>query len=81
MADEGVPIRDIAEVIGRHLDVPVVAISSGDVAEHFAWLADFLAVDSPASSALTRELMGWQPTHPGLIDDLDQGHYFHKPPA
>jgi len=79
VADEGVPIRDIAEVIGRHLDLPVVAISPEDAAEHFAWLAGFLAADSPASSALTRELVRWQPTHPGLIDDLDQGHYFHKP--
>jgi nucleoside-diphosphate-sugar epimerase len=81
VADEGVPIRDIAEVIGRHLDLPMVAISAEDAAEHFAWLAGFLAADSPASSALTRELVGWHPTHPGLIDDLDQGHYFDKPSA
>jgi nucleoside-diphosphate-sugar epimerase len=81
VADEGVPIRDIAGVIGRHLNLPVVAISPEDAAQHFAWLASFLAADSPASSALTRELVGWQPTHPGLIDDLDQGHYFHKPSA
>jgi nucleoside-diphosphate-sugar epimerase len=79
--DEGVAIRAIAEVIGRHLDLPVVAISPEDAGEHFAWLAGFLAADSPASSALTRELVGWQPTHPGLIDDLEQGHYFHKPSA
>ena len=76
VADEGVPIRDIAEVIGRHLDLPVVAISPEDAAEHFAWLAGFLAADSPASSALTRELLGWQPTQPGLIEDLEKGHYF-----
>jgi nucleoside-diphosphate-sugar epimerase len=75
-ADEGVPIRDIAEVIGRHLDLPVVAISPEDAGEHFAWLAGFLAADSPASSALTQELLGWHPTHPGLIADLEQGHYF-----
>ncbi|MDQ6698481.1 MAG: SDR family oxidoreductase, partial [Actinomycetota bacterium] len=79
VADEGVPIRDFAEVIGRHLDLPVVAISPEDAAEHFTWLAGFLAADSPASSALTRELLGWQPSQPGLIDDLDQGHYFHDP--
>jgi nucleoside-diphosphate-sugar epimerase len=79
--DEGVPIRAIAEVIGRHLDLPVVAISTEDAAEHFAWLAGFLAADSPASSPLTRELLGWHPTHPGLIDDLDKGHYFHNPSA
>ena len=81
VADEGVPIRAIAEVIGRHLDLPVVAIAPEDAGEHFGWLAAFLAVDSPASSALTRELLGWQPTHPGLLDDLEQGHYFHHPSA
>jgi nucleoside-diphosphate-sugar epimerase len=79
VADQGVPIRDIAEAIGRNLDIPVIAFSPEDAGEHFAWLARFLAADSPASSALTRELLGWQPTHPGLIDDLLQGHYFHKP--
>jgi nucleoside-diphosphate-sugar epimerase len=76
VADQGVPIRDVAEVMGRHLELPVVSISPGDAGEHFTWLAHFLAADSPASSALTREMLGWQPTHPGLIDDLDQGHYF-----
>jgi len=75
-AEEGVPIRDIADVIGRHLNLPVVSISPEDAGEHFAWLAGFLAADSPVSSALTRELLGWQPTYPGLIADLDQGHYF-----
>ncbi len=79
IADEGVPVRDIAEVIGRHLDVPVVAIAPEDAAAHFSWLAGFIGADSPASSALTRELLGWQPTHPGLIEDLDQGHYFRTP--
>ena len=81
VADEGVPIRAIAEVIGRHLDVPVAAIAPEDAAGHFGWLAPFLAIDSPASSALTRELLGWQPVQPGLIDDLDKGHYFHRPSA
>jgi nucleoside-diphosphate-sugar epimerase len=78
VADEGVPIRDIAEVIGRHLNVPVVSISPEEADEHFTWLAGFLAVDAPASSALTRELLGWQPTQPGLIADLEQGHYFQQ---
>jgi nucleoside-diphosphate-sugar epimerase len=77
VADEGVPIRTIAELIGRHLDLPVAAISAEDAGEHFGWLSGFLATDSPASSTLTRELLGWQPTQPGLIDDLEQGHYFH----
>ncbi len=79
VADEGVPIREVAEVIGRHLDLPVVSISSENAGEHFTWLARFLAADSPASSALTRELLGWQPVQPGLIDDLDRGHYFQRP--
>ena len=79
VADEGVRTRDIAEVIGRHLDVPTVAISPEDAGEHFAWLGGFFALDAPASSALTRERLGWEPTHPGLIDDLDQGHYFRTP--
>ncbi len=76
VAEEGVAIRDIAAVIGRHLGLPVVSVSPDDASEHFSWLAGFLAADSPASSALTRELLGWQPTRPGLIADLDEGHYF-----
>ena len=81
VADEGVPIREVAEVIGRHLDVPVASIAPEHAGEHFTWLAGFIGLDSPASSALTRELLGWQPTQPGLIDDLDQGHYFREPAA
>jgi nucleoside-diphosphate-sugar epimerase len=80
-AEEGVPIRAIAEVIGRHLDLPVVAVAPEQAGEHFGFLGGLLDLDSPASSALTRELVGWQPTQPGLIDDLDQGHYFRQPPA
>jgi nucleoside-diphosphate-sugar epimerase len=76
VADEGVPIRDVAEVIGRQLDLPVVSVAPENAAEHFTWLAALLGLDSPASSALTRELTGWQPTHPGLIEDLEKGHYF-----
>jgi nucleoside-diphosphate-sugar epimerase len=78
VADEGVPIRDIADVIGRHLDVPVAAIAPEDADKHFGFLAGFIGIDSPASSTLTRQLLGWQPTHPGLIEDLDKGHYFHN---
>lgn len=81
IADEGVPVRDIAAAIGRHLDVPVTTVAQDDAAEHFSWLAGFIGADSPASSALTRELLGWQPTHPGLTEDLDQGHYFRTPAA
>jgi nucleoside-diphosphate-sugar epimerase len=81
IADEGVPIRAVAEVIGRHLDLPVVSVSPENAAEHFTWLAGFLAIDSPASSTLTQELLDWHPTQPGLIDDLDKGHYFNSASA
>ncbi|MFI9103573.1 SDR family oxidoreductase [Streptomyces fildesensis] len=79
VADEGVPIRSVAEVIGRHLALPVTSIDPDDAAGHFTWLAAFLGMDSPTSSAHTRELLGWQPTQPGLMDDLDKGHYFATP--
>jgi nucleoside-diphosphate-sugar epimerase len=78
VADEGVPIRDVAEVIGRHLEVPVASVSPENAGEHFTWLAGFIGMDAPASSALTQDLLDWHPTHPGLIDDLDKGHYFHN---
>ncbi|MFS8204085.1 SDR family oxidoreductase [Streptomyces sp. CWNU-52B] len=80
-ADEGVPIRTVAEVIGRHLGLPVVSVSPDKATEHFAWLGGFLGLDSPASSARTRELLRWQPTGPGLIEDLEKGHYFTAPAA
>jgi len=76
VADEGVPIRELAEVISRHLDLPAVSISPEDAGEHFGWLGAFVGLDAPASSAYTRELLGWRPTRPGLIADLDEGHYF-----
>ena len=76
VADEGVPFRDIAGVIGRRLDVPVVAKSPAEAAEHFGWLAHFVAIDCPASSAQTRERLGWHPRQPGLIPDLDRPSYF-----
>jgi nucleoside-diphosphate-sugar epimerase len=76
VAEEGVPIRDVAEVIGRHLDVPVVSVPPEQASEHFSWLGGFIGLDSPASSDLTRELLGWQPVQIGLIADLDKGHYF-----
>jgi nucleoside-diphosphate-sugar epimerase len=79
VADEGVPIRAVAEVIGRQLGLAVASVAPEDAAAHFSWLGALIGIDSPASSALTRELMGWQPIQPGLIDDLDKGHYFHNP--
>jgi hypothetical protein len=81
VADEGVPIRAIAAIIGRHLDLPVVSVPPEDAGAHFSWLGAFLALDAPASSALTRELLGWPPTQPGLLADLEQGHSFHQPSA
>jgi nucleoside-diphosphate-sugar epimerase len=76
VAEEGVQLRDVAEVIGRHLEVPVASISTEDAWEHFGFLSLLLGLDSPASSTLTRELMGWQPIHPGLLADFEEGHYF-----
>jgi nucleoside-diphosphate-sugar epimerase len=75
-AEEGVPTREIAEVIGRHLDVPVVSVAPEDAGGHFGWIGAFFGLDAPASSEYTRELLGWQPRRPGLIADLDEGHYF-----
>ena len=73
VGDEGVPVRAIAEAIGRHLDLPARSVP----AEQFGgMLGHILGTDMPASSAITQELMGWTPTHPGLIEDIEQGHYF-----
>ncbi len=76
VADEGVPVRSMAEVIGRHLELPVASIAPQGAFDHFGWLAALLGVDIPASSQLTQDLLDWRPTQPGLLDDLDQGHYF-----
>ncbi|MGK8557845.1 SDR family oxidoreductase [Nocardia gipuzkoensis] len=79
VADEGVATRDIAAVIGRNLGVPVASVAPQDAGTHFGWLAGVYAMDRPTSSTLTRQRLGWQPTQPGLIDDLDKGHYFQQP--
>jgi nucleoside-diphosphate-sugar epimerase len=76
VADEGVPFRDIAEVIGRKLGVPTASIPAEDAGEHFSFLGSFVGADNPTSSELTRRLLGWEPTRPGLLADLDQDHYF-----
>jgi nucleoside-diphosphate-sugar epimerase len=78
IGDEGVPTREIAEIIGRHLGVPAVSIEREAAAEHFGWIGMFFGVDAPASSALTQERLGWRPTHPGLVEDLEAGHYFQR---
>jgi nucleoside-diphosphate-sugar epimerase len=76
VADEGVRYRDIAEIIGRQLGVPTVSIPPEQVAEHFGWLTMFAASDSPSSSALTQQRLGWKPTQIGLIADISRPGYF-----
>jgi nucleoside-diphosphate-sugar epimerase len=76
VGDEGIPFREIAENIGRHLGVPAVSIAPEDAADHFGFLGPLVSMDAPVSSALTQELLDWKPTHPGLLADLDEGHYF-----
>ena len=76
VAEEGVPLREIAEAIGRGLKVPVVSKSPEEAGEHFGWLGMFVGFDMPASSALTRERLGWRPTGPGLMADLAEMRYF-----
>ncbi|MDQ8044268.1 MAG: SDR family oxidoreductase [Solirubrobacteraceae bacterium] len=76
VGEEGVPTREIAEMIGKHLGVPVQSIAPEAAAEHFGWIGMFFAMDAPASNAITRELLGWEPVGPSLLEDLDQGHYF-----
>jgi nucleoside-diphosphate-sugar epimerase len=76
IGDEGVPFRDIAQAIGRHLELPVTAISREEADGHFGLFALFASLDVPASSALTQKRFGWHPAHPGLIPDLGEGHYF-----
>jgi nucleoside-diphosphate-sugar epimerase len=76
IADEGVPLGDIAHVIGRRLDVPVVAKAATEASSHFGWIGQFTAMDCPTSSQRTRDLLAWQPTQAGLIADLDRTSYF-----
>jgi nucleoside-diphosphate-sugar epimerase len=76
VAEEGVPFKQIAEIIGKHLKLPVASKAPGaDAAGHFEWFAHFAAMDRPASSAVTRELVGWKPTHPDLIADLESAYF------
>jgi len=76
VADVGVPVRDIAQVIGRRLNVPVVSKSPDQAAGHFGFLGYFFSIDCPASSAQTQQRLGWRPTQPGLIADVDRPRYF-----
>jgi nucleoside-diphosphate-sugar epimerase len=79
--DEGVPFRQIAETIGRHLGVPAISIMQDEAVAHFGFLGTIASLDIPWSSAETRERLGWQPVHPGLIADLEAGFYFDRPAA
>jgi nucleoside-diphosphate-sugar epimerase len=76
VGDEGVPIREIAEIFASHLDVPAVSVTPEQAAEYVGFLGGFWGFDGPASAQLTRDLLGWEPTRPGLIADLKEGHYF-----
>jgi nucleoside-diphosphate-sugar epimerase len=78
VGDEGVPFREIAEAMGRQLGVPTASETSDEAVEHFAHLGHFVGLDSPATAVITRELLGWEPTGPGLIKDLELGHYFRQ---
>jgi nucleoside-diphosphate-sugar epimerase len=78
VGDEGVPFQEIAEAMGRRLDLPAVSVSPADALERFAHLGHFAAIDTPASSAMTRELLAWEPTGPSLLDDLAQDHYYRQ---
>jgi nucleoside-diphosphate-sugar epimerase len=76
VAEEGVPFKDLAGVIGRRLDLPVLSKTPEEAANHFTWFTVFASMDAPASSEQTRKLLGWTPTQPGLIADIDRPGYF-----
>lgn len=78
VADEGIPFRDIANVIGKHLKLPVVSISQKEADDHFGFLGTLAGLDIPRSNVQTKEILGWRPIHPTLISDLEQGFYFNN---
>jgi nucleoside-diphosphate-sugar epimerase len=78
VGDEGVPFREIAEAMGRHLGVPTTSVEPADAGEHFSFLGRFVSLDSPATASVTRELLGWEPTGPSLLEDLAQDHYYRQ---
>ncbi|MFI0900263.1 SDR family oxidoreductase [Streptomyces sp. NPDC020983] len=77
--DQGVPFREIAEAIGRGLNLPVAGIPATGADAHFGFLSGHVTADNPSSNVLTRDILGWKPVQPGLIEDLGQGHYFEVP--
>lgn len=78
VAEEGIALRDLAALIGQHLGVPVVAKTTEEAADHFGWMARFVGLDLAASSVLTQQQLGWHPSHPTLLADVEQGHYFGR---
>jgi nucleoside-diphosphate-sugar epimerase len=76
VADQGVPFRQIAQTIGRHLDLPAGSVTPQRAEQYLGYLAGFAGLDNPTSSAHTQQLLDWHPTGPGLLVDLDSGHYF-----
>ena len=79
VGDEGIPMREIAQSIGDHLDVPTASIPADRLGAHFGFLAMVIALDNPTSNLATRRILGWEPSHPGLIADFDNGGYFTGP--
>jgi nucleoside-diphosphate-sugar epimerase len=73
-----VPFRAIAQAIGRNAGLPVERVAPEEADKHLGFLGGFAQLDNPTSSELTRKLLGWEPTHPGLIPDMDEGHYFRN---
>ena len=80
VAEPGIATRAIAEAIGAGLDLPVISVPRNKAADHFGWISRFFGEDATASNAITRELLQWEPTHQGLLDDLSEGHYFRATP-
>lgn len=80
VADQGVPFREIAQTIGRHLDLPAASVAPEQAEHSLGYLAGFAGLDNPTSSEATQELLSWHPTGPGLLEDLDADHYFRAQP-
>ena len=79
VGDEGIPVREIAQSIGDHLGIPTASIPADRLEAHFGFLATLIVLDNPTSSLVTRRILGWEPAHPGLIADFDNGDYFAAP--
>lgn len=77
--DEGIPVREIAQSIASHLDIPAASIPADRLEEHFGFLATLIVLDNPTSTVATRRVLGWEPAHPGLLADFDEGDYFTAP--